>query len=478
VTGLAPGIRLGAGAAVSADDNLPRLAKGSVGRHLRQLSVPMVIGLLSLNSYSIADTYFVGQLGTLPLAAMGFTFPVSFTLISIGLGVGIGASSVLARLLGAGDRARVQRIATHALLLGAFLGLIVMVVGLASIGPIFRILGADQQTLPLIREYMEVYYFGGFLLILPMIGNFAMRAAGDARVPAVILTMSAAVNIVLDPILIFGWLGFPALELRGAAIATVIANGVTVVASIVILSFREQLIRIRYLSPRHLLDSWARLLHIGVPAIASNLLSPLTIGVITAFVAAYGPPAVAGFGVAARVESIVMIAIFAVTSSVGPFVGQNFGAGRLDRVLEFTGKSAKFCIFFALAAAAVLALVAEPLVAIFDDNADVISAARSYLLIVPFSLAGFGVMLTGVAAFNALGRPLPATALTFVKLFVVYIPCAWLFGRFFGLEGIYWANALAHIGFGVIGYVWFRRVLGSIEGARAVGDPAGAGTTG
>ena len=146
-------------------DARPRLVDGPVGRHLWQLSAPMVIGLFALNSYSIADTYFVGQLGTLPLAAMTFTFPVSFTLVAIGLGVGIGASSVLSRLLGAGEHETVQRITTHALLLAGFLGLVVMVVGLGSIDEVFGTLGADEQTLPLIREYMEVFYFGGFLLI-------------------------------------------------------------------------------------------------------------------------------------------------------------------------------------------------------------------------------------------------------------------------------------------------------------------------
>ena len=217
----------------------------------------MVLGLISINSYSIADTYFVGQLGTLPLAAMGFTFPVAFSLMAIGLGVGIGTSSVLSRLLGTGDLDRVQRITTHALVLGLFLGFIVTIVGLATIEPVFMALGADELTMPLIREYMEVYYFGGFLIILPMVGNFAMRAVGDARIPALILTISALLNIVLDPLLIFGLLGFPRLELQGAAAATVIANGLTVLASIAILRWREHLIRARYLSFDKLLDSWA-----------------------------------------------------------------------------------------------------------------------------------------------------------------------------------------------------------------------------
>ena len=439
----------------------------------------MVLGLVSINSYSIADTYFVGQLGTLPLAAMGFTFPVAFSLMAIGLGVGIGTSSVLSRLLGTGDLDRVQRITTHALILGLVLGFIVTIAGLATVEPVFAALGADEFTLPLVREYMEVYYFGGFLIILPMVGNFAMRAAGDARVPALILTIAALLNIALDPLLIFGLLGFPRMELQGAALATVISNGLTVLASIAFLRWRENLIRARYLSFDKLLDSWRTVLHVAVPAMASNLLAPVTVGVITSFVAVFGPAAVAGFGVASRIEAFVMIVIFAVTSSVGPFTGQNFGAGRLDRVHRFAWLSERFCVAYTLGAAVILWLAARPLVAIFDSNPEVISTATLYLLIVPFSLTGFGVMLTAVAAFNALARPMPAMALTFVKLFLVYIPLAWLLGRYFGLTGIFGANAIAHFAFGVVGFVMLRRMLGTLAEAReAEGEGAQGLTTG
>ena len=205
----------------------------------------MAVGFVALNSYSIADTYFVSQLGTLPLAAMGFTFPVSFAVVAVGLGLGIGVSSVVARLLGSGDRDTVQRIATHALLLGVVLGVILTVVGLVTIVPIFRSLGADERTLPLIREYMEVYFLCAVFIIVPMLGNFAIRATGDAVVPAIILSISAAINVALDPLLIFGLAGFPRLELQGAAIATVVANGITLVAATTILARREHLIHVR-----------------------------------------------------------------------------------------------------------------------------------------------------------------------------------------------------------------------------------------
>lgn len=397
---------------------VPRLTTGSVGHHLRSLALPMSVGFVALNSYSIADTYFVGQLGTLPLAAMGFTFPISFTMVAIGLGVGIATSSVLARLLGTGDRDAVQRIATHALLLGALLGLILLAIGLATIDPVFQALGADDRTLPLIRSYMQPLYFGSVLFILPMVGNFALRAIGDAKVPAVILSISAIVNIVLDPLLIFGLFGFPRLELQGAAIATVIANAITVAASLTILYRRERLIAAQYLRFDLLWDSWRRLLHVGVPATATNLLLPVTFAVITAMVAAYGPEAVAGFAVASRVESIVLIMVFALQSSVGPVVGQNYGAGYMDRVRHAIRLSNRFLLLYSLLFAVVLFVFARPVAGIFDDNPLVVETAVSYLRIVPVTFGAFGAMMVALGSFNSLGRPMPAAVLTFVKFFV------------------------------------------------------------
>ncbi|MBN1240849.1 MAG: MATE family efflux transporter [Gammaproteobacteria bacterium] len=464
----------GAGGAASMRPSAPRLVTGSIAKHLWELSAPMLIGLVAMSSYSVADTYFVGQLGTLELAALGFTFPVSFSLVAVGLGIGVGASSVLARLLGSGDRETVQRIATHSMLLAALLGFVVMFVGLASLDRIFTLLGADERTLPLIREYMEVYYFGGFLLILPLVGNFAMRAVGDARLPALILSISALANIILDPLLIFGWFGLPRLELRGAAIATVIANGITVIASLAILYRREHLIRARFLLPARIWESWRGVLHVGVPATAANLLNPLTVGVITALVADFGPEAVAGYGVASRVESFVMIVIFAVSSSVTPFAGQNYGAGRIDRVRDMTWLSGKFCLAYGVAVAAVLWVAGEPLAGIFNDNPAVIETAAAYLSIVPVTLGAFGFMLVAAACFNALGMPLPATALTFVKLFVFYVPLAWVLSSEAGLIGVFLANAISHVLFGIAAFVWLRRTLAETDVAFRAGRPAQA----
>ncbi len=257
---------------------------------------------------------------------------MTFAMISIGLGIGIGTSSVVALLLGKGERDAVQRIVTHALMFGAIFGLIISIIGLATIESTFQLLGADDRTLPLITDYMQIYYFGSIFLILPMIGNFAIRATGDAMVPAIILVLSAMLNIILDPLLIFGLLGFPRLELQGAAIASVVSNTVTFIAAIIVLYRGERLILPGFFRFSGIWNSWRRLLHISIPVTATNLLVPITMGVITALVASFGPEAVAGFGVASRIESVVFIMIFALQSSVGPFVGQNYGSRQFHRV--------------------------------------------------------------------------------------------------------------------------------------------------
>ena len=427
----------------------------------------MVIGLVAINSYAIADTYFVGRLGTLPLAAMGFTFPVAHAMMSVGLGVGIATSSVVARLLGSGNLEAVQRIVTHALILGVVLGLILLGIGLATMEPMFQALGADERTLPLIRQYMRVYYVGSAFLILPMVGNFAIRATGDALAPSLIMVFAAVTNVILDPLLIFGLLGFPRLELAGAAIATVIANVATVAAAVAVLYYRERLILPRYLSVDGLWDSWKRLLDVAIPATTTNLFIPVIVALITALVAAFGPEAVAGFGVATRLESVVLIVIFAIQSSLAPFAGQNYGAFLMDRVRRATDIANRFFLAYGLVVAAVLFVLAPQAAGLFDDNPMVVSAAAAYLRIVPISYGAFGMMMVTVACFNALGRPKSATLLTFVKLFVVYLPMAWLMSIPFGLTGIFVATGIAHLLFGGVSLFWLRSFLRELEGGPA-----------
>lgn len=441
------------------DSSSPRLTQGTVGGAIRSLMLPMLMGMVALISYNLADTYFVGQLGTLELAAISFTFPVSFIVGAVTMAFGIGTSSVCARLFGAGKREDVERVAVHAMLLGIVTGLVVVITGLLTIDPLFTLLGADETTLPVIHRYMRIYYWGGIFLVVPMITNSVLRSSGNAKTPAMIMTFAAVINIILDPILIFGLFGMPRLEVEGAAIATVLANAGTMVASILAIVFKERLVTFRALWPHLIMDSWRRILHVGLPAMTSSLIAPITTAFITYQVAQFGQEAVAGFGVASRVEGLMLIAVFAMSASMTPFVGQNFGAEKYDRVRDGVKWGFRFSLIYGLIVASVLALTSGIIAGVFTDDPKAIAAANLHLRIVPLSYFALGLAMCVNSSFNAIGKPMPAMFVSLTRTILVYAPLAFILANLFGLVGVFAAACAANLIAGGVGVIWFRHVL-------------------
>ena len=436
-----------------------KLTQGPEGRSIRSLMLPMLMGMIALISYNIADTYFVGQLGTLELAAISFTFPVSFIVGAITMGFGIGTASVCSRLFGAQKLEDVGRVTIHAMLLGIVTGAVVISVGLATIDPLFTLLGADDTTLPIIRRYMRIYYWGGIFLVVPMITNSVLRASGDAKTPALIMTTAAIINVVLDPILIFGLFGFPRLEVEGAALATVLSNLGTLIASVSAIYFRDHLITFGSFSFDKLADSWKRILHVGLPSMTSSLIAPMTTAFITYQVAKFGQEAVAGFGVASRIEGLSLLAIMALSAAVTPFVGQNFGAKRFDRVQNGVKWCQNFSLVYGLAVAVIMALSAGFIARAFTDSETAIATATLHMRIVPISYLALGFAMTANSSFNAIGKPMPAMFVSLTRTILVYAPLAFLFAKLFDIVGIFFAAFTANFVAGLVGFVWFSRVF-------------------
>lgn len=302
-----------------------QLTEGRVGPLLIKLTLPMVWGVFAVIGFNIVDTYFVGQLGTNELAAMSFTFPVVMVLGSVSMGLGTGASSIIARAIGEGDRHKVKRLTTDSLTLSLLIVGILVILGLTTIDPLFTALGAKAEILPLIREYMQTWYLGVIFIVVPMVGNNAIRAAGNTFIPSVIMILAGVVNAALDPILIFGVGKIPAMGLQGAALATVIGRATTLIASLLFLHYRERMISWSFPNFNLLLRNWQSILYIGIPAAATNMITPISITFITSLIASYGVATVAGFGIASKVESFSIIVPIALSASFSPFVGQNWG---------------------------------------------------------------------------------------------------------------------------------------------------------
>ena len=436
------------------------LTTGNVGKTLTSLTIPMVWGLFALIAFNVADTYFVGQLGTAELAAMSFTFPVVMTLGNLAMGLGIGASSLIARAIGEGDHSRVQRFTTNSLTLALVSVGVFVSVGLLTIEPLFTALGADADVLPLIRNYMQIWYFGMICLVVPIVGNSAIRAAGNTLTPSIIMILAAVINLVFDPLLIFGLWGFPRLELQGAALATVSSWTLTLVASLLVLHFKERLLSLKIPDLEETLWCWRDILHVGLPAAATSMITPISIGVITAMLAAFGAASVAAFGVASRVESFALIALVALASSMAPFVGQNWGAKAYGRVREAMRLSVLFCLAWGVFVAIILAVTRQRVAQLFNTDGDVVAIAASYLLIVPLSYGATGFIQVASATFNALGRPVPAVLMTVGQMVGLYIPLAYVGGRLLGVVGIFIAACVSNLVMGIGAYLWTQRSCG------------------
>ncbi|HDY74468.1 MAG TPA: MATE family efflux transporter, partial [Euryarchaeota archaeon] len=299
------------------------LVEGAVGKMLFRMAVPMVFGMLGIVVFNLADTFFVAQLGTPELAALSFTFPVVLVVGSIAMGLGVGVSAVISRAIGKGDHNRVQRLTTDSLVLALLIVVVAVILGIFTINPLFTQLGATPEIIALIRQYMTIWYLGAVFVIVPMVGNNAIRATGDTKTPGMIMVVAATINIILDPILIFGLGPFPMLGLKGAAIATVIARATTLIVALWVLIYRDKMVSFDLPSYKTLLASWSPVLYIGLPAAGTKIIFPFAIGVVTRLLASYGPSAVAAFGVATRIEFFALIAVIALSTVVGPFVGQN-----------------------------------------------------------------------------------------------------------------------------------------------------------
>jgi putative MATE family efflux protein len=423
------------------------------------MTLPMIIGMVMLMTFGLVDTFFIGMLGTDELAAISFTFPVTFTVISLNIGLGIGTSAVIARFLGAGQHSQAKDTATGALTLAFVLAVVLALAGVLSIKPIFTLLGASDELIVHIRDYMLVWYLAGVFLAMPMVGNSVLRAAGDTKTPSYIMAFGGFVNALLDPLLIFGWGPVPALGIQGAAIATLIAWAIGLFYILYLLAVKRKLMTPRLLSWQELKNSTGGILKIGLPAAGANMLTPISAGILTAIVAGYGSAAVAAWGVGGRLESIACIVVLSLSMSLPPLISQNFGANNIRRVEEAYRLCVRFVVIWQVLIFALMYVVSGMIAGIFSTEQKVADLIQLYLMIVPLGYGAQGIVILTNSSFNAMHKPMSALVLSILRLFVFFVPISYLGSQFYQLEGMFWAGILANILTAAVAYTWFRKIL-------------------
>ncbi|MGI6087154.1 MAG: MATE family efflux transporter [Kiritimatiellia bacterium] len=439
------------------------LVKFSVKQTLFRMAFPMLAGTFAMNAYHFTDTWFVSRLGTNPLAAMGFSFPVIMLLRCVAGGIGNGVSTLAAHALGRQAHADAARIVTHGIALMLMVAGMIAIGGYCSIDAIFSRLGADEQIMPLVTGYMRTWYLGAAFMALPMLGNGLLIASGDSRRAARLMLLGPILNTIFDPILIFGFWVVPAMGIRGAALATVLAQAVTTVCLCHLLLVKYRLLTWKRWPVRDWLNSLRRIMAFSIPNILSMMLMPIAATVITRLLGGFGNEAVAGSSAAGRLESFAFIIPMALGISLTPFVSQNYGAGRLDRIHEALRLSLGFALIYGAAVTVLFFIFAPWLALIFSRDPRVVEVMVSYIRIVGF---GYGMMeshrycsffLTGVH------RPGVAALLNAVRVLILLIPMVCLGARLGGVSGVFWGRLTSDLTAGFIGICWVRWILSRLK---------------
>lgn len=431
------------------------LVEGDIARHLIRLTIPMTWGILAIISGQLINTFFVGLLGTQELAAISFTFPVTYGFFAFTIGFSIATSSVLSRLIGEGKPDVLHRVTTHTLLFSFLVCFTLSIIGYLCSDSIFHALGARDEMMTLIHQYMSVWFIGAVTISMPVVGNAAIRATGDTLSAAIIMTLCAVINAALDPLLIFGLWGFPKMGVQGAAVATVIANTVCMLAGLYIIHRQKKLTDLKYLTDfSEFGNSVRRIIVIALPAGISNIIPSVVNAAITRLLALSGPASVAAFGIATRMEAFVFVILMGLAVGMGPLLGQNFGAGKFDRMRETIRLSLAFNAWWSVGIAVVLGLLARPVAGLFTDDPAVIDTAVLFFWIVPASYLFANVFRAWTSVFNAIGKPQISFVMTIVQMIVLMIPAAYAGQKMAGAAGLFAAIAMVNTVVGIAFHIW------------------------
>ncbi len=429
----------------------------SLARQLYHMTWPMLFGVLSLMTFQLTDSAFVGQLGRDPLAALGFTVPMQQLVSGMYVGLGIATTAIISRTLGQGDSLRAQRLGGLVVAIGASLALILCISVWLLQTSILNFLGAEQALRPVIREYWVPWLISAWLGALLYFGYAVCRSNGDTKLPGYMMIATSLLNIGLDYlyIFIFGW-GLP-----GAAWATITAFGLGALVVYPAL-VRRQWMRFD-LMQLQLAKAVQQLGSIMAPAMVSQLMPPLSAILATSLVAGFGSAAVAAWGLGTRLEFFSIVVVLALTMSMPPMIGRMLGAGELENIRRLVRIAVRFIVIWQLVLGLIWLAASGLVSTLFTKDGDVQDILVSYLLRVPLSYSGLGVCMLMVSVNNALGLPMRALLISTLRLFACYLPLLWLGAQISGLPGLMSGALVGNLAAGVLAYSLYRQGMNHLR---------------
>lgn len=431
---------------------------GSIVRHILVFSWPMFVGNLLQALYNTVDSFWVGRyLGPAALGAVSVSFPIIFGLVAVILGLTMATTTLVAQYRGAGEYDQVKRTVANSITAITVLGLISTVVGIVFRTTILQWMRTPPEILEPAAVYLGIFLVGLVPMFLFNVFASILRGLGDSRTPLRYLAYATVLNIVLDPILIFGIGPIPALEIMGVALATVLAQTLASVLLFVHMLRNSDLVAADRQTWHMDLPLIARLFKIGIPAGLQTMIVSFSMIVLAAIVNSFGPTVVAAFGAAGRLDQFAFLPALSVGFAVSALVGQNLGAGKYERVKEIV----RWSIILTCAITAVITLIAlvlpAPILRVFTNDAGVLREGASYLRIVGLSYIPLAFMFTIVGVLRGAGDTVASMIVSFITLWAVRLPLAILLAYTvgWGVQGAWASIAFSTLLGAVLNYLYY-----------------------
>ena len=433
---------------------------------VRKLAIPTSVGFFFNTMFNVVDTYYAGMISTLAQAGLAISFPVFFIIVSVGMGVGTGTTALISNALGKRDEESAKLYARQALVFGFVLSVVLAVIGYITVPYLFKFMNAEGEYLQLALEYMNVILVCTVTFLMNGILNGILSSRGDTVSFRNFLIVGSILNLGLDPLFMFGAFGIPGLGMAGIALATVLIQ----LGGIFYMGYRVRrtelfaLIEPELFRPRK--QYFKEIAEQGFPASINMMSIAIGIFIITWFVSRFGDDSVAAYGIATRVEQIALLPTIGLNIAALTIVGQNFGAGHIDRVKEAYRKNLKYGILIMSIGMVWVFLLSDHLVGLFTEDEPVIGIGTQYLKIATVIFNSYVLMNVSIAVLQGLKKPMFAIWLGLYRQVIMPITVFSLFAEVleFGLPGIWWGIAGINWSAAIISVVFTLRKLKKVSG--------------
>ncbi len=423
------------------NESLEIMKNEKVPKALIMLGLPTIIGMLVTAFYNVIDAYFVGGLGTSEMGAVSIAFPLTQVIIGLGMAFGSGAASYISRLLGSGDKEQANRTATTALYSSLIVGAVVIIISLCFLDNILTAFGATKSILPYARIYARIYISGSIINVFTVTMNNLITAEGATKFTAAAMLIGSIINIILNPIFIYGF-GF---EIAGSAIATVCSLIITMIFYIYYILGKKGCIRfsLHYFSFDKKI--YWEIFKVGIPILVYQLLTSAAIGLTNSAASTYGDSAVAAMGAVTRIMAIGMYVVFGYTHGFQPFAGYNYGAKQYDRLEESVKLSLKWSTIFCICTSITIFIFAPSIISAFGHDTNMIMIGSKALRAQSVMFIPFGFQMVYCSLFLALGKGKEGSILTLSRQGIFFIPSVLILPRIIKLDGIIFSQPTADL---------------------------------